>query len=519
MPRRKKAEIHRGREAGSKNAHKRGEGVTLYTKPARDAEGRLVAAFYGRVSFVEPSTGAKIVKSRAFKREDGEPITTRPEAEAALADFRAEVRAEYHLDERDEVQRRRAIVAAVKTAEDALREKQEADRLAREAKDALRIADAFPLYRRRLAEAHKRRRKVVDAATVDRYEAQFSAFVAWMEANHPEISAVRDVSPALAQEWLDSLSSLSGNSLNKRIVLMRSVWNLLGPSAWHKPAKAGGVPVNPWEGSKRGGVIDKAKADTVSKEPFTDEEAARLLDLAEGEVKTLAFLAAYTGARLGDCVRFKWDMIDFKDRVISFTPHKTLHTSGRKVVLPLFPELADHLRTLSGFALGRGPLVPLLLAEYEKDVPGFLHKFLEPLYDRAGIETRAEGIDGKMHTVKAWHSWRHFAATRFLQAGVAPAEVQRMLGWTSDQMLKVYFNPETKRILARMDAAGKALAPSARAPALAGGDAASPPHNGPAGGVFALAAFEEACRALASAGLSPADWRKAETIWKNIKRA
>ena len=29
----------------------------------------------------------------------------------------------------------------------------------------------------RLAEAHKRRRKVVDAATVDRYEAQFSAFV------------------------------------------------------------------------------------------------------------------------------------------------------------------------------------------------------------------------------------------------------------------------------------------------------------------------------------------------------
>ena len=510
MPRRKKAEIHRGREAGSKNTHKRGEGVTLFTRPARDAEGRAVAVYYGKVTFIEPSTGTKIIKNRALKDERDQPITTRPEAEAALAAFRAEVRAEYHLDERDEVRRKRAIVAAVKTAEDALREKQEADRLAREAKDALRIADAFPRYRRRLAEAHKRRRKVVDAATVDRYEAQFSAFVAWMDANHPEIVAVRDVTPAVAQEWLDSLSSLSGNSLNKRIVLMRSVWNLLGPSAWHKPAKAGGVPVNPWEGSKRGGVIDKAKADTVSKEPFTDEEAARLLDLAGGEVKTLAFLAAYTGARLGDCVRFKWDMIDFKNRVISFTPHKTLHTSGRKVVLPLFPELADHLRTLPGFALGRGLLVPDLFAEYEKDVPGFLHKHLEPLYAKAGIETRAEGIDGKMHTVKAWHSWRHFAATRFLQAGVAPAEVQRMLGWTSDQMLKVYFNPETKRILARMDATSKAL------PAPAGEVAALPtPKAAPKGSKAALAAFEAACRALSSAGLSPAEWHKAGTILKN----
>lgn len=510
MPRRKKAEIRRGREAGTKNAHKYGGGVTLYTKPGRDAEGRLVAVYYGKVSFVEPATGTKIAKRRALKDEAGEPITTRPEAEAALVAFQAEIRKEYLLDETDKVQRQREIAARVKTAEDALREKEEERRLAREAKDALRIADAFPRYRLLLAKVHERRRKVVDAGTVDRYEAQFTAFENWIEANHPEIVAVRDVSPALAQEWLDSLSALSGNSLNKRIVLMRSVWNTLGPSVWFKPAEKGAIPFNPWEGSKRGGTIDKAKADTVGKEPFTDEEAGRLLDLAEGEVKTLAFLAAYTGARLGDCVRFKWNMIDFTARTVSFTPNKTLHTSGRKVVLPLFPELADHLRTLRGFALGRGSIVPGLLAEYEKDAPGFLHKYLEPLYAKAEIETRAEGIDGKLHTVKAWHSWRHYFATRALQAGVAPAEVQRMLGWTSEQMLKVYFNPETKRILARMDATGKAL------PAPAGAVAALP---APKSAKVALAAFEAACRALASAGLSPADWRKAETILKNSKTA
>ena len=508
MPRRQKNDIHRGRKAGTRNdpSHKRGTGITLFTKPGRDAGGRLVAVYYGRYTFTEPATGLKVVKRRALKREDGEPITTRPEAEKALADFRTEVRAEYHLDERDEVKRKLAIAAAVKTAEEALHEKQEADRLAREARDALRIADAFPLYRRRLAEAHKRRRKVVNAATVNRYEAQFSVFVAWMEANHPEAPAVRDVSPALAQEWLDSLSSLSGNSLNKRIVLMRSVWNLLGPSDWYKPAKAGGVPVNPWEGSKRGGVIDKAKAEPVSKKPFSDEEAARLLDLAEGEVKTLTYLAAYTGARLGDCVRFKWNMIDFSARTVSFTPNKTLHSSGREVVLPLFSELADHLRTLPGFALGRGSLVPGLLAEYEKDAPGFLHKYLEPLYAKAEIETRAEGIDGKLHTVKAWHSWRHYFATRALQAGVEPAEVKGMLGWTSDQMLKVYFNPATKRILDRMDAAGKAL--PAPAPALAALPAPTSPEA-------ALDALRAACDALRKAGASPDVWLKAESIVKN----
>ena len=507
MPRRKKSEIRRGREAGTRNAHKRGTGVTLYTKPGRDAEGRLVAVYYGRYTFTEPATGAKIVKRRALKREDGEPITTRSEAEAALDAFRAEVRAEYHLDERDEVQRRRAIVAAVKTAEEALHEKQEADRRAREARDALRIADAFPRYRERLAEVHRRKRKIVDARTVDRYEAQFTAFENWMEANHPEVEAVRDVTPALAQEWLDSLSALSGNSLNKRIVLMRSVWNILGPSVWN--GGADGDPRNPWEGSKRGGTIDKAKSDTVNKEPFSDEEVERLLDAAEGEVRTLAYLAAYTGARLGDCARFRWNMIDFKARVISFTPHKTMHTSGARVEVPLLAPLADYLATLPGYALGRGYVVPMLREEYEKDAPGFLHRRLEPLYAKAEISTRVEGTDGKLHTVKAWHSWRHYFATRCLQAGVAPAEVQRMLGWTSDQMLKIYFNPETRRILDRMDAAGKAL--SAPGGAVAALPAPSTPEA-------ALASFKAACRALAEAGLSAADWRKAETILKDSKR-
>ena len=508
MPRRQKSTIRIGHKPGEKNAHKRGSGLLLYTRPVRGADGRVVAAFYGKVSFVEPSTGTKVSRRRAFKDADGWPITTRPEAEAALAAFRAEVRAEYHLDERDEVKRKRAIAAAVKTAEEVLVEKQEADRLAQEAKDALRIADAFPRYRKRLAEVNQRRRKTVDAATVDRYAAQFAAFVGWMEANHPEVVAVREVTPALAQEWLDSLSTLSGGSLNKRIVLMRSVWNTLGPAVWHKAAKPGAVPANPWEGTKRGGRIDKAKSDTVSKKPFSDEEVDRLRDLAEGEVKTLVFLAAYTGARLGDCVRFRWNMVDFKARTVTYTPHKTMHTSGREVVLPLFPELADHLRTLPGFALGRGAIVPSLVKEYEKDAPGFLHEYLEPLYAKAEIETRAEGKDGKLHTVKGWHSWRHYFATRCLQAGVAPAEVQRMLGWTSDQMLKVYFNPETKRIIERMDATRNAL------PAPAGPVAALPAPTTPAS---ALDAFAEACRALASAGLSAEDWRRAETILKKSK--
>ena len=501
MPRRQKNDIHRGRKAGTRNdpSHKRGTGITLFTKPGRDAGGRLVAVYYGRYTFTEPATGLKVVKRRALKREDGEPITTRPEAEAALADFRAEVRAEYHLDERDEVKRKRAIAAAVKTAEEALREKQEADRLAQEARDALRIADAFARYRPLLALFQNRKGKVVDPATVDRYEAQFTAFENWIEVNHPEVEAVRDVSPALAQEWLDSLSALSGNSLNKRIVLMRSVWNLL---------KAGGeaLPRNPWADPSHGGVIVKKAAGAVNKKPFTDEEVDRLLDLAEGEVRTLAFIAAFTGARLGDCVRFKWDMIDFKNWRIQFTPHKTLHTSGKEADLPLLDELAAHLKTLPGFALGRGYIVPTLCEEYEKDAPGFLHKRLEPLYAKAEIVTREEGPDGKLHTVRAWHSWRHYFATRCLQAGVAPADVQEMLGWTSNQLLKVYHNPDPKRILDRVNAAGaarKALtAPAKALPAPTSPEAA-------------LDALRAACDALRKAGASPDVWLKAESIVKN----
>ena len=61
MPRRQKNDIHRGRKAGTRNdpSHKRGTGITLFTKPGRDAGGRLVAVYYGRYTFTEPATGLK----------------------------------------------------------------------------------------------------------------------------------------------------------------------------------------------------------------------------------------------------------------------------------------------------------------------------------------------------------------------------------------------------------------------------------------------------------------------------
>lgn len=479
-----------GHAKGEKNLHKRGTG-TLYTRAARGKDGQRVAVYYARF----------VVDGVRVTRNTGE--TDRAKAEAALERMREEEEAARHVSEKDEVKRRRAIEAATKTAEDALREKMEADRRAEEERNALLIADAFETYRKRLAEVHKRKRKTVDGATVDRYAAQFAAFSGWMGQHHPEKGTMRAVSPDVAQEWLDSLSDLSANSLNKRIVLMRSVWNLLGPAVWYHPDPTKPDARNPWDGEKRGGSIDKAKSDTVSKKPFTLDQVRRLLDLAEGEVKTLAYLAAFTGARLGDCVRFRWDMVDFDARQITFTPNKTRHTSGKEVDIPLMPELAAHLRTLPGFALGSGDVLPGLRAEYEKDAPTFFHKRLDPLFEKCGIVTREEGKDGKLHVVRGWHSWRHYFATRCLQLGVKPAEVQRMLGWTSDQMLKVYFNPDTKRILDRMDAA----APAASLPAPKDAAAA------------ALDAFCEACDRLAGAGLSAAQWRRAAAALTKARKA
>jgi len=489
-----KTKKRRGHPTGEKNLHKRGTG-TLYTRLVRGADGQRVAVYYARF----------VVDGQRVTRNTGK--TSRAEAEAELARLLDEEKAARHTAEKDEVKRRRAIEAATKTAEAAYAEKVEADRHAEEERNALLIADAFQLYRKRLAEVHQRRRKVVDEATVDRYEAQFAAFAGWMGANHPEVTTMRRVTPGIAQEWLDSLSALSGGSLNKRIVLMRSVWNLLGSAVWYRPDPKKPEVRNPWDGEKRGGIIDKAKSDAVSKKPFTLDQVRRLLDLAQGEVKTLAYLAAFTGARLGDCVRFRWDWIDFDTREIRFTPHKTLHTSGKEVEVPLMPELAAHLKTLPGFARGAGYILPALRAEYDNDKgeknkgpQTIVRNLLDPLYAKCGIVTREEGPDGKLHTVRGWHSWRHYFATRCLQLGVQPAEVQRMLGWTSDQMLKIYFNPDTKRILDRMDAA--APAPALPAPA---DDAAS-----------ALAAFRASCDRLAAARLSAADWRKAAKMLATV---
>src|SRR5207249_9175099 len=77
--------------------------------------------------------------------------------------------------------------------------------------------------------------------TLYQYECQWSAFAAWMNEKHPELTALRDVVKEVAEEYASQLNHgrLSPNTFNKHLNLLQLVFRVVK----HK-AK---LTTNPWE--------------------------------------------------------------------------------------------------------------------------------------------------------------------------------------------------------------------------------------------------------------------------------
>jgi integrase len=97
-------------------------------------------------------------------------------------------------------------------------------------------------------------------------------------------------------------------------------------------------------------AVDRPKAVSSEREIFTHEEMKKLLDTVgfKSEWFTLILMGYFTGARLGDCAKMKWDNVNFRDRVLSFEQKKT----GKVVPVPLADDLYDHLHTIREFIDG-----------------------------------------------------------------------------------------------------------------------------------------------------------------------
>jgi integrase len=112
---------------------------------------------------------------------------------------------------------------------------------------------------------------------------------------------------------------------------------------------------------------------------FSAQEIRALLSEATAQWATLILLGFYTGGRLMDLAKLGWDAVDLVGGTITFTQGKT----DARVLIPIHPELGEHLSSIAGDR--GGPLCPALAMTPATGRDGLSKQFVGLM--------RASGID------------------------------------------------------------------------------------------------------------------------------
>ena len=232
------------------------------------------------------------------------------------------------------------------------------------------------------------------------------------EGAHPDALCLSDISQSIASEFvLWMRDNRSPNTANKTVRILRRIWKL------------NGAEPNPWL------AFRKIKTAPVKRRAFTRKEVDKIIDNAKGELRTLFVIGAYTGLRLGDCQRLRYESIDAKAGVI-----RTGKT-GKVVRIPIHPTLRAAIGTMkkSGY----------VLKEISTWPKWKISNAVQSHFRDCGLY-EAVKQDGykKSCILVGFHSFRSTFITRLGEAGVPLPVVRDMVGHVSEEMTMRYFRAD-----------------------------------------------------------------------------
>lgn len=244
------------------------------------------------------------------------------------------------------------------------------------------------------------------------------------KAAHPNVKTLAAVTPEIAAEFVRFAQGVSAaGTVNKYVRTFKRVWRL------------NGVDKTPWDSFR------KIREEPHLRRALSDEEVARLIEKATGELRVLFAVGAYTGLRMGDAARVRWEDFDAEKRTLTLRPSKTMHTSGRTVAIPVHPALAR----IVGKRKQSGRVMPGLAALPE----WALSDRVTAHFQACGFEG-AEKPDGyrKRVPVVGFHSLRSTFITNMANIGAPMAMVQAIVGHMSMEMSMHYYraNAEAARM-------------------------------------------------------------------------
>lgn len=183
-------------------------------------------------------------------------------------------------------------------------------------------------------------------------------------------------------------------------------------------------------------LLRALKASPSKRRPFTLDELRRLLDCVNDEWRSIVLVAFYTGQRLGDVARLTWQAVDLPAGEIRFVSGKT----GRPMILPIHPALAEHFEALPSADSPDEPLHPHAAKVIGRlGNASVLSGEFRELLRLAGLDEPADRRgSGRTRRALTFHSLRHTATSLLKNAGVSAPVVQELIGHNSEAVNRLY---------------------------------------------------------------------------------
>jgi integrase len=273
----------------------------------------------------------------------------------------------------------------------------------------------------------KTEKDAVTASTLERYEQISRDFMACIgkKADAPlEALSTEDVIKFKDERLADGLSP---RTVNQTVKILKRPFKLA--------LDEGRIDRNPVA------AIRSMRATAARKGVFSPEQITKLVDAAAGDWKGLILAGYFTGGRLTDLARLKWQNVDLVEKTIAFSQKKT----GAPVKIPIHPELEEHLIALPSSDKLSKPVFPEL-----HDKPGSGKSGLSMSFKRVmakagiadGVAREKSGKLGRNVSSLSFHSLRHSFNSAMANAGVSPEIRQLLTGHASGEMNKIYTHHE-----------------------------------------------------------------------------
>jgi integrase len=294
-------------------------------------------------------------------------------------------------------------------------------------------------------------------ATMARYRGHAKAFIEWLgdtRASKP----LESITTSDMEQWK--------RALQDRGVVGKTVISYLKDigSIYRSAIREGLLTHNPV-----GAVETPDTSDSRERKPFTAEEVSKLLNAAPSkEWRGMILVAAFTGLRLGDAARLRWDCVDLQKKIITVIPAKTKRKKV-EVKIPIHPDLLSYL---SKATITEDSPDSYVFTELSKrgigDRSGLSQQFTDIMATAkvsrgkpSRVQAEADSPDqpaakgkyaGRVTYERGFHSLRHTFTTWLRTAGVSEEDRMALTGHSTRDTHAIYSHTDEKVL---RDAVGK----------------------------------------------------------------